>query len=748
MIRALAARGWKHLGVEIDPLVHPGKLDLHPGPAFTVCANLMDVERFGSAHLLNIVITLKAMAKSVGARPVLDAIAELEGGLDDPARDDDEPWDEDAFSLSRARALLRAFRRRRTDELEEKLARIQAAAYGPGPLNARPGRFLELEGALPHIADAFGLDETEEMLFHLMMLLEFGHGLRHAYAYCYRNLGSIAASYAAMLGLPRSEVAEKLRSDATLQRAGLVQVENHFNDIVAFGLTRHVNAVLEQGEIDRDALIDRLVGKPSTGTLEEADFAHLGATTRRLVRLLSEAGRRGERGINVLLYGPPGTGKTEYAHVLAKLAGLPLHAVGEKDSDGDEPTRAERLGAYKTFQHLMAPRAGEVLCMVDEAEDMFGGMGFLAQLLGIRPVGSKVFANRLFEQNAIPTIWIVNLEHQLPETIRRRMNMAVRMELPPAPVRERILGKILDRTGASLDAASRRRIARDFPVPPAVLARAAKAAALGDPAEFRDSFTDALEGLAEVLGVSTSAAPGAFAEAGFDPALSEASLDLEKLLERLAATDKPFSLLLHGVPGTGKSAFAAHLAAALGLEPVKLRASDLLSKYVGESEKKIRRAFADARRRRNFLILDEADSLLRDRKGAARSWEVSQVNELLVAMERHPLPFACTTNLVGGLDEAALRRFTFSIEFHALPGPKAALCFEHFFGLPAPAAIGALEGLVPADFGIVRRKAEILGTLDQPDALARMLAEELAKRGGAPRPMGFRAPGREAQKVH
>jgi SpoVK/Ycf46/Vps4 family AAA+-type ATPase len=95
---------------------------------------------------------------------------------------------------------------------------------------------------------------------------------------------------------------------------------------------------------------------------------------------------------------------------------------------------------------------------------------------------------------------------------------------------------------------------------------------------------------------------------------------------------------------------------------IERRASDLLSKWVGETERAIRLAFEEASDRRTFLIFDEADSRLAARAGAAHNWEVTQVKELLVAMERRPLPFACTTNAFHALDPTALRRFLFRSE--------------------------------------------------------------------------------------
>ena len=66
------------------------------------------------------------------------------------------------------------------------------------------------------------------------------------------------------------------------------------------------------------------------------------------------------------------------------------------------------------------------------------------------------------------------------------------------------------------------------------------------------------------------------------------------------------------------------------------RTSDLLSMWVGGTEKRIADAFAEARDDQAFLVFDEADSLLADRRGAQRNWEVTQVNEMLTWMESHP----------------------------------------------------------------------------------------------------------------
>ena len=105
--------------------------------------------------------------------------------------------------------------------------------------------------------------------------------------------------------------------------------------------------------------------------------------------------------------------------------------------------------------------------------------------------------------------------------------------------------------------------------------------------------------------------------------------------------------------------------------PLKVkRASDLLSNWVGGTEANIAEAFAEARDQGAVLLFDEADSLLLDRGDAQRSWEITQVNEMLTWMDSHPLPFVAATNFARRLDPAALRRFVFKIELRALSAER------------------------------------------------------------------------------
>ena len=127
---------------------------------------------------------------------------------------------------------------------------------------------------------------------------------------------------------------------------------------------------------------------------------------------------------------------------------------------------------------------------------------------------------------------------------------------------------------------------------------------------------------------------------------------------------------------------------------------------------------SEAEAEKSVLLLDEADSFLQDRRGAQRTYEVTEVNEMLHGMERCTGIFICTTNLRYRLDQAALQRFTFKIHFKPLTGAQRETMFrvEALAGDDAPFTtrirrrLALLEQLCPGDFVAVKRQALILDT--------------------------------------
>jgi SpoVK/Ycf46/Vps4 family AAA+-type ATPase len=211
----------------------------------------------------------------------------------------------------------------------------------------------------------------------------------------------------------------------------------------------------------------------------------------------------------------------------------------------------------------------------------------------------------------------------------------------------------------------------------------------------------------------------------------ECRFELTKVVEALRRRGHG-TLCFHGPPGTGKTALAEHVAGSLQRPLMVRQASDLMSKYVGDTEQNMARMFDEAQSEGAVLLLDEADSFLRSRRYAERHYEVSEVNEMLQGMERFAGVFVCTTNLFDDLDEAALRRFTFKIRFMPLESAQRERMFvaEALEGDAARLTgeqrqrLAQLDQLAPGDFAAVKRQVDVLGAAFEPDEFLSQLESE------------------------
>lgn len=590
-------------------------------------------------------------------------------------------------------------------------------------LSARPIPETAQHRRLAQLCTILDLDATDLSILASFALLHRGRLLRQLLnvAVLPERLLTIR-TVALISGLGASEVEQRLSRHGRLVGMGLIG-DDKDGDYRTGSLLRGVLDI--HGDTRED--IERFIVPESEDTsLAWEDFAHLGA-----LRDLAEQILRPGRPVSILLFGEPGTGKSEFARAIARQIGRGASFAGlVGDEDGEEPKRDERLGHLAMLRRLCASRSDRIV-VVDEADDVLS--------LARERHASKQFVNRLIEDPKVPTIWIVNDPNNLDRAAVRRMILAIGFEQPPQKVRRRIAARAAEANGLPLMAGDAERLAA-FPANAAIIAAGVHAASLAG-----GGVGDAERAVESVLqAMGQRHRPEASPEACYDASLSAADTDLSVLADRLtAAPSRSWSLLLTGPSGTGKSAFARHLAERLGIEVEVRRGSDLLGPYVGETEAKIAAAFATAARRGAMLLIDEADSFLYRREEGQRSWEVTLVNEMLCQMESLETPFVATTNLFDRLDPATQRRFTLRVAFRAMTPRQAEALFVARFGLNWPAGEPLPTNQTPGDFSVVSARAALLGERD-PRQFVRWLREEAEARGdGLKGPVGFCMPADE-----
>ncbi len=131
--------------------------------------------------------------------------------------------------------------------------------------------------------------------------------------------------------------------------------------------------------------------------------------------------------------------------------------------------------------------------------------------------------------------------------------------------------------------------------------------------------------------------------------------------------------LFSGPPGTGKTMVAGLIAKALGLELYMVDLSQVVSKWVGETEKQLGKIFDAAGMGRALLLFDEADALFARRtevKSSNDRYANLEVNYLLQRLEQFAGVVILTTNLDGSVDPAFKRRMAAEVRFYPPETPE------------------------------------------------------------------------------
>ncbi|HQY07936.1 MAG: ATP-binding protein [Burkholderiales bacterium] len=619
---------------------------------------------------------------------------------------------------------------------------LQALEAQPSVLPA-----TRLSGNLARVAEHLQFSPVELDILHLTVLQRLDKALEEVLD----MIGSLTRSsavrlFAECLGHPQREVQRALDDRSRLCRSALLTIDDRrpyeFSNKVDL-LDGFAEALMLEHQELLDLFAANLVPSPAP-QLQRADFAHLERDFTILAQYLDVVCRMGQRGVNVLIHGRPGTGKTELVRCLAQEVGAKLLEIPCELPGGEPRAGKERFESYRFAQGLLEGGARQLL-LFDEVEDVFNES--MRGRRGGNASGIKGWVNHLLERNPVPTFWVTNDLRPIDAAYLRRFDYVLKLDVPPARVRRRVLERHLG--ALELPEAWRNAAASHEGLVPAVVERAARVCLTVCDAspdlQPQAVMTQVMNNT--LLALGTAALPCAQRDPVGEYRLDwlHADCDLQRLRDGLLSVGAG-RLCFWGPPGTGKTEFGRYLARELDRPLLVKRVSDILSPYVGEAERHIAEMFAQARVDGAVLLLDEADSFLRSRRGAQRSWEVTQVNEMLTQMEDFDGLFIASTNLMDQLDEAAMRRFDACIRLDFLRPAQAQAMFAETagkLGLQVDSAtrqaLTGMDRLAPGDFAAVLRGARLHPPAGAADLLARLRQLAALKSKSAERPMGFLA---------
>lgn len=601
---------------------------------------------------------------------------------------------------------------------------------------------------IERLAQQVGLSEVEKAILVFVVLMNTERLLDQAVQWLGRELNSLKVYHAlaVILGFPETEIRTALSSRSVLSQTALVVMDRRCKQTLDDNLD-----VLSRVFADRlmsetgspvDWLRDMILpSQPPQLCL--SDYTHIHASLDYLTPYLQRVVKDKRKGVNIFLYGAPGTGKTQLTRLLAQLMQCPLYEIASEDDDGDPVSGQNRLRAFRAAQAFF--QNSPAILLFDEVEDVFNdGNGYFGQksTAQIR----KAWMNRLLEENPVPTFWLGNTIQSIDPAFIRRFDWVIEVPVPPKAQREQII-----RTNCSnvLTEQAIKRLAACEELAPAVVTRAAKVVDTLNgqfPVEqlssvLQDMMNTTLQaqGHEGLAGEATIQLP-----AFYNPEFINCDIDVKQLVQGIERHSSA-RLCLYGPPGTGKTAYARWLAEQLD-KPLHIkRGADLLSMWVGGTEKNIAQAFKAAEQENAILLVDEVDSFLQERNNSQRSWEITAVNEMLTRMETFNGIFIASTNRLDGLDSASLRRFDLKLKFAALHPEQAWNLLLHFcasVGISEPKhslqlALSRLDGLTPGDFAVVARQHRFR-TLVDAHAVVAVLQEECALKTPYQRqPIGF-----------
>ena len=322
-----------------------------------------------------------------------------------------------------------------------------------------------------------------------------------------------------------------------------------------------------------------------------------------LKRLLAAKPKR----CNVLLYGAPGTGKTSFARTLARELGRTAWEIKQGDDDGRNMKSEARMMGIQICNEQES--ADESLMVVDEADELLrGGMSLFDLLCGGGGKSTeKGVMNAMLDEMKIPAVWISNAPARaMDESVRRRFDYSICFEELNSAQRVSIWRNVVKKHGLG-DLISEGQIA-DYAMKYAtsaggistVLDNVRRLAPAKD--EVDETVATLMKPHCRLMEVKEE---GRFLPAkgySLEGLNVKGKVTPEKVVKAVRnyldadfsarGDDRPrMNILMFGPPGTGKTEFVKYLGKELDRKVIVMRGSDILSKWVGESEQNIAKDF-------------------------------------------------------------------------------------------------------------------------------------------------------------
>ena len=318
----------------------------------------------------------------------------------------------------------------------------------------------------------------------------------------------------------------------------------------------------------------------------------------------------------ILLYGSSGTGKTSFAKSLADFCGKTPYILDDNN----------------TLWLASHSVADSEMLIIDESDNLFN-----EGLFDFMRDAKKSEINKQLDSIKSQCIFLTNTIKSVDKSVLRRYNYIIEFKELSIAENEQIWRKNINKIEKMLNDKEITEYAHKYPLPIGIVSMAVDTALkVSKKKEKRKKIFE------EIMKSHNKVRNGKIRKiqpkVNFDTSFLNTDITVDtiksyiKQYTKMQNKDIRCGLLFHGVPGTGKTEFARYLAELSGYEHTTLRISDFLSPYVGETEQNIANVFKKAEDKKMVLIFDEADSLLLDRKGANRSWEITQVNEFLAQL--------------------------------------------------------------------------------------------------------------------